>query len=435
MRTDPKGEKGRFAPRAPARWPEDPSAPEQVIKNGGGSCEWVARLHLSLLQAADIPARLVMRRVHSQVEVFLDGKWMLHCPLMGDHGEKFLAQPPGRLRGKSAYQAHDSKDPKQEVAIGWHYLGEQTRQQWLTCKPAPGKDPPPSPLPEQKPNLEYSFNDGMLHLKPVAQPGPPEPLYMVAPRWVVHQGKARAEFATGLFFHLNQAVAGEENWKNVALAARVQRDPKSGRAAGLAGLVFRASGQNYNAVVLADERSVLVLRIEDGWKTRVLAVFPVPLSRDSTVTLHVRCLGDTAHVWLERSYLGSVSTGLWPAGRVGLAAVQTAVFDDFKVWLNPLKPSVPDAPTQEVQSEDCHVPEVLSWDRLLLEVPMPASQCQPEYSTDQGKTWKKVSRDHGLGEVSPESGRIRFRFRTLPRLGPVRVGVEYRISGALKPKP
>lgn len=435
LRTDPKAEKGRFVPRLPAQLPADLTAPEHVIKNGVGSCEWVTRLFVSLAQVTGIPARLVIRRVHTQAEVYLDGRWVLYCPLMGDRGERFLNQTSGRFAGKSALEVYDAADSKQEVAIARHYLGEQRKTRWLELKPPAAKGEPRSPVPAARPALEDAFNKEPLALKPIPQPGPPEPLHMVPPQWSVREGRARADFAPGLFFHLNQAVAGEERWKDVGVEVTVWREPRAQQAAGVAGVVFRATGQNTNAVLLLDERAVLVVRIEDGWKTRVLAAFPWPLSREGPAKLYVRCQGESADLWIDGRYLGGVQQGLWPAGRVGLAAVQTASFDDLRVWLDPPDPPKPPEPGVVVTTEDLQVADVLEWDRLLLDVPVPARQCQPEYSTDGGKSWHAVPADHILSEADPRPGRIRFRLKLPEGAGTARLGVECRISDALKPPP
>ena len=123
LRVDAKGEKGRFVPALPAQLPADSNAEEHIVKNGGGSCEWVTRLYVALAQVAGLPARLVMRRVHTQAEVYVDGRWILCCPLMGDHGERFLNQRDRAFAGKSAFDVYDVKDTRQEVAIARYYLG------------------------------------------------------------------------------------------------------------------------------------------------------------------------------------------------------------------------------------------------------------------------------------------------------------------------
>lgn len=432
MRTDPKGEKGRFVPRLPAQLPEDPTAPEHILKNGGGSCEWVTRLFVSLAQVAGIPARLVMRRVHTQAEVCLDGKWVSCCPLMGDHGERFLNQPPGKFAGKPALEVYDLADSKQEFALARHYLGEQRKVQWLELKPAVKEGKPRSPLPAGQPVLAASFGEEPLPLKPIPQPGPPEPLYMVPPRWSVKQGRARIDFAPGLFFHLNQAVAGEERWRDVGVAVTLWREPRPREAPGLAGIVYRSRGPNFNAVLLQDERAVLVVRVEDGWKTRVLAAFPWPLARTEPARLYVRCHRELTDVWLDDRYLGRAQGGLWPAGQVGLAAVQTASFDDFRVWLDPPELPAPPAAIEPAMTDDLVVTDVLEWDRFLLDVPLPARRCKPEYSIDNGRTWQTVPADHLLGEVDPRPARIRFRLHRPAGAGDTRLGVEYRVSTALK---
>ncbi len=432
LRVDPKGVKGGFRPRLPKELPADPHAPEQVIRKGGGSCEWVSRLFLSLLQVADIPGRLVIRRVHTQVEAYVNGSWVLYCPLMGDRGEAFLGKPAGKFAGKSAWQIYDPKDSKQEFAVAYHYLGEEKKVAWWKAPPKT-KDNPPAPFPAAKPQLAISFDDGTLTLQPVEQPGPPEPLHMVPPKWRVQEGRARVDFAPGLFFHLNQAVIGQDDWTDVGVAATLRRAPHAQQgSAGVAGIVFRARGQNYNAVLLQDEQAVLVVRLEDGWKTRVLARYPWPLPRNGPVTLYVRCQGETVQVWLDGRYLGSVRQGLWPAGRVGLAAVQTASFDDVQVWLKPPAPPPPVAAKGVYTTEEIRLANVLIWDRLLLDVPLPARECQSEYSTDGGRTWHPVAEDHYLHAADPRSGRLRLRLKLPADSGPVRLGVQYRTSNNLK---
>lgn len=434
LRVDPKAQKGRFAPVLPAQLPANPHAEEHIIKDGAGSCEWVTRLFVALAQVADLPTRLVMRRVHTQAEVYVDGRWLLFCPLMGDHGERFLSQPAGVFAGKSALQVYDAKDTRQEIAIARYYLGEERQTRWLKLDPAPNKGGLKVPLLGAKPDLVPKLELGNEHWQPIAQPGPPEPLYMVSPKWSVAKNRLRVDFAPGLFFHLNQAVAGADDGKDASVFVTVLREPRAQDAAGLAGVVFRSRGQNYNAVLLQDEHSVLVMRIEEGWKTRVLARFPRPLARDGVAHLYVYCQDDTARVWLDDRYLGSVSEGLWPAGKVGVAAVQTASFADFKVWLKPAAPPLPAQSTVMVHSEELRLSDVLEWDRLLLDVPVPSRQCQPEYSIDSGKTWQAVASDHALGEVDPRAGRIRFRFK-LPPDSSARLGVVYRTSPDLRPAP
>lgn len=431
LRTDPKAEKGRFAPALPEAMPADPNAEEYLIKNASGSCEWVTRLFVALAQVTGLPARLVMRRIHTQAEVYLEGRWVLVCPLMGDHGERFLNQKPGVFAGKSAMEVYDAKDPRQEIAVAHYYLAEERRVRWLKLSPASGKSGLKNPLPPGKPDLAYSFTDGKLALQPIPQPGPPEPLYMVPPKWSVARNRLRVDFTPGLFFHLNQAVASED-CKDAGIAVTIAREPLGTGAPGLAGVVFRSRGQNYNAVLLQDEHAVLVVRVEDGWKTRVLARFPVPLGRTQAAELCLLCRNDTVRVWLDGRFLGEVSEGLWPVGKVGVAAVQSASFSDFRVWLKAPDTVVAAAPTRVVQSDELRVPDVLEWDRLLLDAPIPPRDCQPEYSTDGGKTWHAVASDHALGEVDPAHARIRFRLK-LPADAPARLGVAYRVSPDLRP--
>ena len=257
----------------------------------------------------------------------------------------------------------------------------------------------------------------------------------------VEPGHARATVTQGdLTVHAGSWAfcPGEErsghDWKDVGVFVTLQREPRAQDAAGLAGVVFRSRGQNYNAALLQDEHAVLVVRIEDGWKTRVLARFPRPLARDGAARLYVSCQKNTAHVWLDDRFLGSVSEGLWPAGKIGVVSVQTASFADFKVWLKAPVADAPGSSSVAVQSEDLRGPDVLEWDRLLLDVPVPARQCQAEYSIDGGKTWHAVANDHGLGEVDPRAGRIRFRFK-LPPDTSARLGVEYRTSPDMRPAP
>jgi hypothetical protein len=447
MRTEPPGKTKRFVPRLPEQLPAEVDAAEHVIKEGGGSCEWVTRLFIALAQVADLPVRIVLRMVHTQAEVYLDGRWELFDPLMGDHGEKFLNQPAGKFAGKSALDIYKSSDAKEEFAIARTFLGEQRQRHWLDLKPAPGKPQRPFEGPLGKPALGETFAGAALPLKPVPPPPPPTNLFMTHGKWLVKEGRARVEFAKGYFFHLSQAVTGEENWKDVGIGAAIWRDAKAPSpltplpqgegigVRGLAGVVFRARGQNYNAALLADEDAVVVLRIEDGWKVRVLGWFPFPLTGEGPTKLYVDCRGDSAAVWLDGRCLGQVQQGLWPEGRVGLAAVQTASFDDFKVWLKPAAPPAQPAAKMLAATEDFSVADVLEWDRLLLDVPVPAAQCQPEYSIDAGKTWQSVPADHRLNEVDTRPGRIRFRLRLPPDAGAVRLGVAYRNSKALRPRP
>jgi hypothetical protein len=120
---------------------------------------------------------------------------------------------------------------------------------------------------------------------------------------------------------------------------------------------------------------------------------------------------------------------------VGLVACQTASFDDLQVWHDP--PGRPGraastAPQQVYHSQELRRPDVILWDRLLLEAPTGLPH-QAEYSVDGGQRWHAVPADHGLSHVDASTGRIRFRLTLPAQSGPVRLAVALRTSDALMP--